>query len=131
MNKEEAIICLQGLLENPLINKGSYLAQAIEMAIQALSQEPCEDAIDRAEAMTEIMMSKSITAFDRDLWIRTKDAVHILRELPSVTQKSGKWKQILPAGVYECNICGQNVMTQDIVAYKHCHGCGAKMESEG
>ena len=44
MNREEAIICLQGLLENPLMNKGSYLAQAIEMAIKALSQEPCDDA---------------------------------------------------------------------------------------
>jgi len=40
MTREKAIICLQGLLDNPLINKGSYLAQAIEMAIQALSQEP-------------------------------------------------------------------------------------------
>ena len=36
MTKEEAIICLQGLLDNPLINKGSYLAQALEMAIKAL-----------------------------------------------------------------------------------------------
>ena len=47
--------------------------------------EPCEDAISRADAQTEIMMSKSITAFDRDLWIRTKDAVQIIRELPAVT----------------------------------------------
>ena len=53
--------------------------------------KPCDDAISRAEAQTEIMMSKSITAFDRDLWIKTKDAVQIIRELPSVTQKSGKW----------------------------------------
>ena len=45
MTKNDAIICLQGLLDNPLINKGSYLAQAIEVAIQALSQElkyPCD-----------------------------------------------------------------------------------------
>jgi len=53
--------------------------------------EPCEDAISRADAQTEIMMSKSLVAFDRDLWIKTKDAVQILRELPPVTPKPVKW----------------------------------------
>ena len=43
--------------------------------------------------------------------------------------KTGKWRQI-GYDIYECSICGQNVMTGDICAYKHCHGCGAKMESE-
>ena len=81
------------------------ILKAYEMAISALEQneraeewyklfvkkldkqEPCEDAVSRAEAQAEIMMSKSITAFDRDLWIKTKDVVQILRELPSVTPK--------------------------------------------
>lgn len=56
MTREEAIICLQGLLDNPLINKGSYLAQAIEMAIQALSQEPTyyPPCIDCNKKMDEI-----------------------------------------------------------------------------
>jgi hypothetical protein len=79
------------------------ILEAYKLAIKALEQQPttttnnnepitviyptivCDDAISRAEAQTEIMMSKSITAFDRDLWIKTKDAVQILRELPSVT----------------------------------------------
>ena len=43
------------------------------------------------------------------------------------TQKTGEWKQISPARIYECSECGQNVMTNDIEAYKFCHGCGAKM----
>ena len=43
--------------------------------------------------------------------------------------KTGHWKRI-GYDVYECSICGQNVMTGDICAYKHCHGCGAKMKSE-
>ena len=38
-----------------------------------------------------------------------------------------EWKKISPAGIYECSECGQNVMTMDIVAYRHCHGCGALM----
>lgn len=54
-----------------------------------------------------------------------------LAELPAadvVERKTGKWVKISPAGIYECNQCGQNVMTADIEAYKFCHGCGAKME---
>ena len=42
-------------------------------------------------------------------------------------RKKGKWIKISPAGIYECSVCGQNVMTNDIAAYKWCHGCGADM----
>ena len=76
------------------IDKGARveIKEAVTMAISALEQNPnkseiptsCDDAISRAYAQTEIMMSKSIVAFDRDLWIKTKDAVQILRVLPSV-----------------------------------------------
>lgn len=38
-----------------------------------------------------------------------------------------RWKLISPAGIYECSECGQNVMTNDISAYRFCHGCGAEM----
>ena len=44
-------------------------------------------------------------------------------------QKEGYWKRI-GYDIYECSICGQNVQTGDICAYKHCHGCGARMESD-
>ena len=43
--------------------------------------------------------------------------------------KEGHWKRI-GYDIYECSICGQNVQTIDICAYKHCHGCGARIESE-
>ena len=42
----------------------------------------------------------------------------------------GKWKQITPAKIYECDQCGQQVMTQDIECYKFCHGCGVRMEGD-
>lgn len=42
--------------------------------------------------------------------------------------RTGHWKQISPAKIYECSECGQNVMTNDICCYKFCHGCGAAME---
>ena len=50
-----------------------------------------------------------------------------LLALPSADRPTGEWKQISPARIYECSECGQNVMTNDIEAYKFCHGCGAKM----
>ena len=40
--------------------------------------------------------------------------------------KTGRWKRI-GYDIYECSICGQDVMTGDICAYRHCHCCGAKM----
>ena len=102
---------------------------------EVLEQQPC-DAISRAEAQTEIRMSKSITAFDRDLWIRTKDAVHILRELPSVTQKSGRWI-MSDDGLYRpiCDKCGAHpwkgyipTVEEATEVFKYCPNCGAKMQ---
>ena len=54
------------------------------------------------------------------------DAAHAIEEL-SKERKTGKWVKISPAEIYECNQCGQNVMTSDIEAYKFCHGCGAQI----
>ena len=65
-------------------------------------------------------------------WYEAKNAIaKRILSIPAadvVERKTGKWVKISPAGIYECNQCGQNVMTADIEAYKFCHGCGAKME---
>ena len=42
--------------------------------------------------------------------------------------KTGRWKRI-GYDIYECSICGQDVMTGDICAYRHCHCCGTRMVS--
>jgi len=61
------------------------------MAIKALKQEPCEDVIDRAEAMTEIMMfTGNVKSDEEDIYIKVSDAVDLLRELPSVTPQT-RW----------------------------------------
>ena len=49
------------------------------------------------------------------------------KEVVFVKRKKGKWIRISPAKIYECSLCGQALMTDDICAYKHCHGCGADM----
>lgn len=81
MTRDEAIICLQGLLDNPLINKGSYLAQALEMAIKALEHPeqnviavvPCGDCISRQEALKLFATNDG------------KYLYEAIRDLPSVT----------------------------------------------
>ena len=50
------------------------------------------------------------------------------KEVVFAKRKTGRWIKISPAGIYECSECGQNVMTQDIDVYRHCHGCGARMD---
>lgn len=64
--------------------------------------------------------------WDGGCWIRYRLFEKVLEEQPE--RKAGKWKRISPAGIYECSLCGQNVMTDDIEAYSFCHGCGAEME---
>ena len=56
------------------------------------------------------------------------DVFTAVKNAPTIEKrKKGKWIKISPAGIYECSVCGQNVMTQDIDAYLYCHGCGADM----
>lgn len=57
-----------------------------------------------------------------------KDVRKVLEALPPAQPRKGKWIKIYPANIYECSVCGQNVMTNDIEAYKFCHGCGAEMK---
>ena len=62
--------------------------------------------------------------------VEGKDVKPIAPLDESADRPTGEWKQISPARIYECSECGQNVMTNDIEAYKFCHGCGAKMGGE-
>ncbi|MBQ1575122.1 MAG: hypothetical protein IIZ78_28665, partial [Clostridiales bacterium] len=72
------------------ITKREISKKDLERALtQYFSKEPCDDAIDRAEAMTEIMMfAGNVKPDEEDIYIKVSDAVQLLRELPSVTQKS-------------------------------------------
>lgn len=112
------------------------------MGVKTLEQEPCEDAIDRAEAMTEIMMfAGNAKPDEEDIYIKVSDAVQLLRELPSVTpqQKRGRWipyEVRLPDRIilnYRCSVCGRKLIgysTETLSEAPFCH-CGAKMQEEG
>ena len=157
MTKEKAIEIVEEAFETwkSEFGEGDWEKEdeALNMAISALKQMPetttnndepiyinypiitCDDTISRADAQTEIMMSKSIVAFDRDLWIKTKDAVQILRELPSVQpSRKGHWIKVTNGrGGHECNLCHEYAPSyQDGDEYltRYCPNCGADMRGD-
>lgn len=107
-----------------------------KLILELLEQEPCEDAIDRAEAMTEIMMFAENVKFDEeDIYIKVSDAVQLLRDLPSVTAQptKGHWIKDYDNsaldGLYHCSVCGRKLWIpkeESISYYPYCH-CGAEM----
>ena len=78
-------------------------------------QEPCDDAISR-QAVLKLKHHKPeygdmIYAFD-------------VEQLPSVTQKSGKWIRYKDNCLYnQCSYCGASHCRED----NYCPNCGAKM----
>jgi hypothetical protein len=91
---------------------------------------PGGDTISRAAAIAVADSSDYVGLSVDDVKKVTDEVVKGLKQLPSAQpeRKTGKWKKISPASIYECSVCGQNIMTQDIDAYRYCHGCGAEME---
>lgn len=135
MSREEAIKLLRKLRKT--IDRNNAYGEAEEMAIQALEQEPCEDAIRRQAVLDE--------AFEVD----TKEygridvvGVDAIDALPPVTPqpKTGHWVAIdeEPHEVWECDHCGFEIDGSGCIdpydyldTYKFCPNCGAKMVGDG
>ena len=142
MTREEAIKELQeshDMMRSYDVDESeSRLMTALNMAIQALSQEPCDDVISREAVQKEI-----------NCWIGSGEYRYAMSErflidrinaLPPVTQKYGKWiehpeiETSAPEYLmfYECSECGdkQCFCKSDIHKKRFCNNCGARMESE-
>lgn len=103
--------------------------EAIALAIKALEQQPCEDAISR-QAVKEQMIKYGFKAPDMTVTEFVEDC------LPSVTPqpKTGHWinleetkykGQVLPFWCrYECSECGGHGEE----TFNYCPNCGARME---
>lgn len=115
MTREEAISLIKSaqlMLINPTTNEPvSDLYAAFEMAIKALEQEPCEDAISREDAI------KCVESHEY-----TMKAAAELRTLPSVTP-SRQWIPVserLPEAEYgesdSVLVCFENE-TQDVLYF--------------
>ena len=108
---------------------------ALRIAIKALEQEPCEDAISRQDAILQIQRH-GIGCFDPDEFIPEqceRFVISILEKLPSVVSQSkpGKWitkTYYTKFGDsyfgYECNNCHKEYDLKT----NFCPNCGCRME---
>lgn len=142
MSREEAL----EILKNDTVDTSDDWCEALDIAIKALEQEPCEDCISRQAAidladelkddlpdddhLSDMVMSHN----EGILEYQTK-----LSLLPPVTptEKVGHWEW----GQYdgnpnignwhcsECNriVCGAITAVNPVYSYKYCPECGTKM----
>lgn len=94
MTREEAIKCLEickkyidKIRASEGVEVSKELCMALDMAIKALEQEPCDDAISRSDMLDAIGHGTTYTS---------EDLQRIIKGLPSVTPKreQGEWKMI-------------------------------------
>lgn len=122
------------------------ILKAYEMAIKALSQEPCDDAISREAAINIaslhcLTIEETVKAIKNLPSVTQKSAKDYLdmadrkakkiKDALTVTQKSGKW--IDDEFGSKCSCCGIHTHLDKFdrpMKFKYCSMCGAKMESE-
>ena len=137
MTREEAKTILDDYEYILFEDEDTYNREAFRMAIKALSQEPCTDAVSR-DAVLNIVSLHTLTI---------DESVEAVKRLPSVTQRSGEWIKVksgdkdFPESIV-CSRCSNENSHLDFnenaepigkvfVTSKFCPNCGAKMESEG
>jgi len=126
MTREVAINHLKTVAKSA-IDSGydSAVVDAVNMAKEALEQEPCEDAISKAEVI------KLIDKHTNDDGTLDDDITCILEELPPIQPKAKVGKWIPTYGNVKCSVCGNVKDSRNVGKATHyCDFCGAKMESE-
>lgn len=137
MTREDAI----EMLKKDKQQRGDcFISMALDMAIKALEQELCEDAVIRREVLDELR-----TCFDThsiydenngENYIIYEDAVDMMEKLPPVTptRKVGKWirkpirndKGGCVGAEMICTCCGKD--NECDKKFKLCPNCGAEMK---
>lgn len=125
MTREEAIAIFKGFKFLPREMK------AVEMAIKALEQEPCENAVSRQAVLNEKYLIE-LEDGQSFYCINPED----VEALPPVTptRKHGEWeKEVFDLGVkipvrvaYQCSECGNYFDSE----FNFCPHCGADMRGE-
>ena len=121
-----------------LVMPEKEITKALNMAIQALGQEPCNDAISRQAVLDYIdNMPSTLTADGRRMIRRRTLEEYISDTLPPVTPepKMGRWIEMLDdleEKTYKCSECGEYALEDGWEPWpsKFCPYCGTKMEEE-
>ena len=141
MTREEAktrLIAMKGKFEILLSMRGLEMSDVFDVAIEALSAEPCEDAVSRQAMHMEL--EKWITYGEYKYSNAMRYLFDRIDRLPAVTpicsenqNKCGTWRHY--EGMLYCSGCGaefyDEIMehTGDEVP-KHCPDCGADMRAK-
>lgn len=150
MTREEAVKELQlasrevvdhWYLKDPIIKKEAEIRiEALNIGIEALKQEPCEDAISREEALKRIdeyideYAETDIEGFHSEKWCAMQEARMVLEKLPS-TQPSrphGEW--IETEFGLKCSHCNLHTFmgrTERPIISDFCPNCGADIRPNG
>ena len=135
MTREEAVIILDGFKNNPLFNEQHF--EAFDMAISALSAEPCREVDDYENEIADLHNRLDIAEYDKE---RYKEEITILE-----AENKGEWKMpIQDDGMSDpiyyqvrCSKCGFDLDPQTWHQELHqygadnfCPNCGADMRGE-
>ena len=144
MTRENAIICLKGIKNygRDTFTEQTDWQKALDIAIKALEQESCTDAISRQEAIDAIHNLYAIHGSEGS-WIDQRDAFNAVNNLPPAQRQSGRrgyWKhineeeerakhngQLLGWMPWYCSECGSGVGKHQT---PFCPNCGADMRGE-
>ena len=121
-------------------SEGEKTIDALQNAIKALEQQPCDDAISRQaviDGLISIAKTKAKSDAQKSLMGRV---MFFVEKLPSVTPqpKMGRWitwkeaDNIIPSETrFECSVCHDAAYTLcnglDLLS-PYCPNCGAKMQ---
>ena len=152
MTREEAINILKSLkIYYNDKNEDSYVEfdtednKALDMAIESLEQQPCEDCISRTELLSRIDAERKHLLdlkMDGAEHIVVHHARRIIEDMPSVTPqpKIGRWEWVQydsnpNIGNWHCSECRTIIPhmpenANNTPIYKWCPNCGAKMEAQ-
>ena len=149
MTREEAVKWLKDYIQNTPFQMEQY-EKSFEVAIQALSQEPCDDAISRDELLKAIDTWDKFGYTETGCFVREPkgdyvpyihydDVIKSIKGMPSVTQKSGKWIIDQKEGyrIWHCHCSKCNKDPQDFIGGSEdwwvirlsdfCPNCGCRM----
>ncbi len=104
------------------------IEECLKMAIKAIEQEPCEDAVSR-QAVEKITWEEPSYSDALNVLTEVRDKV---RALPPVTptRKKGHWIEE-PNSWLRCSCCNSHYPHTSIYAIRgsnYCPNCGAEME---
>ena len=137
MTREEAVRELEFLASCSYVDEFEPTEkEALKMAIQALKQEPCEDAVSRQWLMRKATERFYITNYFNHITKMIEEAPPVKPQEP----KTGHWitwkeagNEIASETRFECSVCHDSAQTLcnglDLLS-PYCPNCGARMESE-